>query len=43
MNRLSPGDSAPDFSLIDYKGKSHTLSEIFRKQNVLLVFNLGFV
>ncbi|MFW6069732.1 MAG: hypothetical protein ACOC9X_01700 [bacterium] len=43
MKRLSVGDPAPEFTLTDQQGKSFTLSELYRTQNVLLVFNLGFV
>jgi len=42
MNRLSVGDPAPDFSLPDHLGILHTLSDRYRNQNVLLVFNIGF-
>jgi peroxiredoxin len=43
MDRLCVGDIAPDFTLPDYSGELFKLSEIIRSQNVLLVFNLGFV
>jgi hypothetical protein len=43
INHLSAGDLAPDFSLPDYKGRMVTLSDIYRMQNVLLVFNIGFL
>jgi peroxiredoxin len=43
MNRLRVGARPPDFSLPDQHGNLHTLSEIYRSQNVLLVFNIGFV
>jgi peroxiredoxin Q/BCP len=43
MKRLSVGDPAPDFSLPDHEGRQVRLSEINRQQNVLLVFNIGFV
>jgi len=43
MDRLCVGNPAPDFSLPDHRGKLFRLSEIVRSQNVLLVFNLGFV
>ncbi len=42
MKRLSVGDPAPDFSLPDHLGRLHTLSELTRTQNALLVFNIGF-
>ena len=43
MDRLCVGDPAPDFALPDHRGELFRLSEINRLQNVLLVFNLGFV
>jgi peroxiredoxin len=43
MKHLSVGDIAPDFSLSDHTGKVFRLSEMRQEQNVLLVFNLGFV
>jgi len=43
MNRLSLGDKAPDFTLPDHKGVLLKLSDVYRSQNVLMVFNLGFV
>ncbi len=43
MNRLSLGDKAPDFTLTDHKGVLFKLSDVYRSQNVLMVFNLGFV
>jgi peroxiredoxin len=43
MNRLSPGDIAPDFTLPNHQGALVTLSGVYRSQHVLLVFNLGFV
>lgn len=43
MKRLSVGDRAPEFTLTAQQGESFTLSELYRTQNVLLVFNLGFV
>ena len=43
MQRLSPGDSASDFSLPDHKGVWFTLSKQTPLQNHLLVFNIGFV
>jgi len=42
MDQLKFGDFAPDFSLPDLTGQIHTLSEIYKSKNVLLVFNLGF-
>lgn len=43
MKRLSVGDLAPDFTLPDHEGVPYRLSELYTAQNVLLVFNLGFV
>lgn len=43
MNRLKVGGPAPDFTLADHKGVQYRLSDVYRMQNVLLVFNLGFV
>ena len=43
MGNLKAGDIAPDFSLPNQKGESWVLSEQYRSQNVLLVFNLGFI
>lgn len=42
MQRLTVGDTAPDFSLTDYQGNTYQLSELYQHQNVLLVFNIGF-
>ncbi len=42
MTQLSIGNPAPDFSLPDYTGKPHTLSEANKQHNLLLVFNIGF-
>lgn len=43
MQHLTTGDMAPDFTLPDHTGKTFTLSELYRLQHVLLVFNLGFI
>jgi len=43
MKHLCVGDKAPDFSLPNYEGSAFRLSEILSSQNVLLVFNLGFI
>lgn len=43
MNRLSIGEPAPDFALPDHAGVVYQLSDVHRSQNVLLVFNLGFI
>lgn len=42
MKRMVAGDPAPNFSLPDHTGRMFTLSEITARQNVLLVFNIGF-
>jgi len=42
MEHLSVGDTAPDFSLPDHLGEMVRLSDLLQKQNVLLVFNIGF-
>lgn len=42
MSQLEVGDRATDFSLPDHNGVLHTLSEVYRSHNVLLVFNIGF-
>lgn len=43
MERLIVGERPPEFSLPDHLGVVHQLSEMVRAQNVLLVFNFGFV
>jgi peroxiredoxin len=43
MNHFSLGDTAPDFTLPDHAGALFKLSELYRSQNTLLVFNLGFI
>jgi peroxiredoxin len=43
LRHLKSGDTAPDFSLPNYKGEFFHLAELYRNQKVLLVFNLGFV
>ncbi len=42
MKQLKVGDRAPDFSLPGADGETITLSEVYGKQNVVLVFNIGF-
>lgn len=42
MEHLSVGDIAPDFTLADHKGELVRLSDLLQRQNVLLVFNIGF-
>lgn len=39
--QLAVGDAAPDFSLIDADGQSHTLNQYAQKQTVLLLFYRG--
>ncbi len=43
MSRLSVGDLAPDFTLPNHAGTLVSLSEVLRKHNALLLFNLGFI
>jgi peroxiredoxin len=43
MSRLSAGDVAPDFALPNYEGTLVRLSEVLKKHNALLLFNLGFI
>jgi len=43
MKRLCVGDQAPDFTLPNHEGSAFKLSEILSSQNVMLVFNLGFI
>lgn len=43
MPRVSLHQSAPNFSLTDYTGKSFTLSDLRGQKNVLLVFNRTFI
>ncbi len=42
MSKIAINTPAPDFELVDYKGKRVRLSD-FRGRNVLLVFNRGFM
>ncbi len=42
MPRVSLNTPAPDFTLIDYKGKTIHLSDYRGTSSVLLVFNRGF-
>ena len=42
MTKLKVGDIAPGFSLPDHTGRIHTLSEVLKDSNALLVFNIGF-
>ena len=41
LNRILPGDVAPDFRLQDQDGKIHQLSQ-YRGKNVVLVLYRGF-
>lgn len=43
MEFFSAGDMAPDFSLPNHEGSQLRLSDLYRAQNVLLVFNIGFL
>jgi peroxiredoxin len=43
MKRLCVGDQAPDFSLPNHEGRAFRLAEVLSSQNVMLVFNLGFI
>jgi len=43
MPRVSLDQTAPDFSLADYRGRVVSLSDFRNKKNVLLVFNRTFV
>ncbi len=42
MPKVQLDSPAPDFKLIDLHGQTVSLSD-FRGQNVLLVFNRGFI
>ncbi len=41
LNRVLPGDLAPDFRLQDQDGKVHQLSQ-YRGKNVVLIMYRGF-
>ena len=43
MGKVSLNAPAPDFTLQDYQGNMVSLGHFKGKQNVLLVFNRGFV
>ena len=43
MPRVSLDQTAPDFSLADYRGRVVRLADFRNKKNVLLVFNRTFV
>ena len=42
MEKLMVGDRAPDFTLAGADGEMVTLSEVYARQSVILVFNIGF-
>ncbi len=42
MARVSLNQSAPDFSLADYRGNRVSLADFRGQKNVLLVFNRTF-
>ena len=42
MSKIAINTPAPDFELADYTGRTIRLSD-FRGQDVLLVFNRGFM
>ncbi|SRR6266545_5142539 len=41
LERIKVGDTAPDFTLENMDGRRITLSEVYRKKNVVLVFYRG--
>lgn len=43
MGKVAISSQAPDFSLDDLHGRRIALSDFRGKQNVLLVFNRGFL
>jgi peroxiredoxin len=43
MARLDVNTLAPDFSLPDYTGKNFSLSNYKGKSHILVVFNRGFL
>jgi len=43
MARVELNVQAPDFTLYDFNGKSVSLSDYQNKNNVMLVFNRGFM
>lgn len=43
MTQVQIDAPAPDFTLADYNGNDVSLSDFKGKQNVLLVFNRGFM
>jgi len=43
MPKITLNTPAPEFTLKDYQGNMVTSSQYLGKQNVLLVFNRGFI
>jgi len=43
MSKVNINTPAPDFTLQDYHGNLVSLSQFKQKQNILLVFNRGFM
>ena len=43
MAKVALNAKAPDFNLTDYKGNDVSLSQYAGQENVLLVFNRGFL
>ena len=43
MPKVALNSPAPDFELSDFRDKSHRLSDLRGKKQVLLVFNRGFM
>lgn len=41
LNRVKPGQKAPDFTLENFDGKPVSLSDFHGKKNVVLVFYRG--
>ena len=42
MPQVSLNQTAPDFSLVDYRGRTFRLADLRGQKNVLLVFNRTF-
>lgn len=42
MPRVALNQTAPDFSLADYRGNTVSLADFLGKKNVLLIFNRTF-
>jgi len=43
MSKVAINSLAPDFTLMDFMGRSKNLAGFRAKSNVLLVFNRGFL